>query len=92
MENVAEVTVFGEKNLITGNIVCARVRLVSDESIRNFALRLKHHCRLRLQTFKVPVRVIVDQELQYTERFKKSRKSSANAPALNSSQPEVDNE
>ncbi len=31
IENVAEVTVFGEKNPITGNIVCAKVSLLENE-------------------------------------------------------------
>ena len=72
MENVAEVTVFGERNPITGNIVCARVRLAHDEPVKDFSLRLKQHCRQRVQTYKVPVRVEVDQERQYTERLKKA--------------------
>lgn len=77
MENVAEVTVYGEKNAITGNIVCARVRLVEDEPARDFTNRLKRHCRERLQNYKVPVRVVLQDKAQYSERFKKTRKDDA---------------
>ena len=37
--NVREVTVYGEKNPITGNIVCAKVSLSNDEDQKAFALR-----------------------------------------------------
>ncbi|UCD56658.1 MAG: AMP-binding protein, partial [Candidatus Hydrogenedentota bacterium] len=73
MENVREVTVYGEKNPITGNIVCALVSLLSKEDHREFAARLKKHCRERLSRYKVPVRVTVDDRSQHSERFKKQR-------------------
>jgi acyl-CoA synthetase (AMP-forming)/AMP-acid ligase II len=73
MNNVAEVTVFGEKNPITGNIVCARVRLKSEEDTKLFTSRLKKYCRERLQQFKVPMKVTVLSDLQYSDRFKKKR-------------------
>ena len=41
MEDVLEVTVYGEKNLITGNIVCAKVRLPTSEEPKEFTSKLK---------------------------------------------------
>lgn len=73
LENVAEVTVFGERNPIMGNIVCARVRLLNDEDSKAFTIRLKKHCKLKLQSFKVPVKVMVDSDEQFGERYKKKR-------------------
>jgi len=75
MENVAEATVYGEKNAITGNIVCARVRLVHDEGLREFTRRLRSYCRTRLQAHKIPIKVTLVDERQYSERFKKQRKA-----------------
>jgi len=73
IENVADVMVYGEKNPITGNIVCANVRLTSPEDSKAAALRIKKHCRANMPTFKVPVKVnIVDEEM-HGERFKKMR-------------------
>ena len=40
MNNVAEVTVYGEKNLITGNIVCARIRLKNEENQKEFKSKI----------------------------------------------------
>jgi long-chain acyl-CoA synthetase len=73
IDNIAEVTVYGEKNPITGNIVCARVRLRQDEDPRQVVIRVKQYCAERLRRFQVPVKVIVDQTEQYSERFKKKR-------------------
>ena len=73
LDDVAEVTVYGERNAITGNIVCAKVRLKSQEDLKEFAERLKEFCRRKLQPYKVPVKVQVMGEKQYSERFKKMR-------------------
>ena len=75
MPGVAEVTVYSEKNPITGNIVCAKVRLMPEVDIdpKTFANKLKMHCRQRMQAFKVPVKVALQADEQYSARFKKMR-------------------
>jgi long-chain acyl-CoA synthetase len=73
LDNVAEVTVFAEKNPILGNIVCARVRLIKQEEIKLFTNRLKTYCKTRLQNFKIPIKVMLVDEIQITDRFKKKR-------------------
>lgn len=77
MDNVGEVTVYGEKNPITGSIVCARVRLINDEVPKSFASRLKRFCRERLENYKVPVKIETVREAQHSQRFKKVRISNA---------------
>jgi long-chain acyl-CoA synthetase len=72
-DNVAEVTVFAEKNSIIGNIVCAKVRLVREEEKKQFVTRLKIFCKQKLQSFKIPVKIIIDDEQQFNDRFKKKR-------------------
>lgn len=73
IDNIAEVTVYSEKNPITGNIVCAQVRLVHDEDPRQVVARVKRYCAERLPRFQVPVKVTIASEEQYSERFKKKR-------------------
>jgi long-chain acyl-CoA synthetase len=73
MENVAEVTIQGEKNAIMGNIVCAKVRLKEAEDPQAFAVRLKQFCRTRMQAYKVPARILVVEKELHNERFKKGR-------------------
>ena len=77
LDSVAEATVYGEKNPITGNIVCADVTPafdLSDALKKEFIASLKRHCRQQLQNYKVPVKVNIVREKQYTERFKKARR------------------
>jgi long-chain acyl-CoA synthetase len=73
IENVAEVTVYGEKNPITGNIVCAQIRLREPEDPKTATLRIKKACRAALQAFKVPVKIVFVDERMFSERFKKLR-------------------
>jgi len=74
LDNVADVAVVGEKNPITGQIVCADVILKNAEDAREFTARLKAHCRARMQNYKVPVKVrVLDKEL-HGDRFKKMRR------------------
>ena len=71
--SVGEVTVFGEKNSIVGNIVCATVRKADDTPDRDLARSIKRLCASRLQSFKVPVKITFDTETQHSARFKKQR-------------------
>ena len=71
---VAEVVVYGEKNAITGNIVCADVTPGVELDQKDLISLIKQHCRERLQKYKVPVKVRIVTGIQHTERFKKSRR------------------
>lgn len=73
MDNVSEVTVYGEKNAILGNIVCATVRLQKKEDQKAFTAQLKKYCRKRLQKYKVPVKIKIVDESLHNQRFKKIR-------------------
>jgi acyl-coenzyme A synthetase/AMP-(fatty) acid ligase len=75
-QDVAEVTVYGEPNSLTGFIVRARVRRrreLSDEEGQRLALELKRWCRRKLRPYQVPARVQVLSETQHSERFKQVR-------------------
>ncbi len=73
MDNVAEVTIFGEKNSIIGNIVSARVRLRKEEDKKKFILRLKNYCSKKIQNYKIPIKVMIINKEQYSNRYKKVR-------------------
>jgi acyl-coenzyme A synthetase/AMP-(fatty) acid ligase len=73
IDNVADVTVYGEKNPITGNIVCANVRLLEPEDSKTAVLRIKIYCREHMPTFQVPVKVNIVEDEMHGERFKKMR-------------------
>ena len=73
LDAVAEVSVYGERNAILGNAVCARVTPLEGVDANGLAIRVKKHCRERLERFKVPVKVEVVEGSQHGERFKKMR-------------------
>lgn len=77
LATIGEVTVYGERNPITGNIVCARITPsaeFSDDQYKQLITEVKRHCRQRLESYKVPVRVTFTSEVQHTERYKKARR------------------
>ena len=77
LDEIAEVMVYGERNAITGNIVCADVTTASPldgPEEKELIAHVKRHCREKLQKYKVPLRVNIVTAQQHTERFKKSRR------------------
>lgn len=73
LDNVLEVTVFGEKHALMGNVVTAKVILKESENLREFTRRLKLFCKDKMQGFKIPVKVTIEESPLYNERFKKKR-------------------
>ena len=72
-DNVLEVTVYGEKNFLTGNIVCTDITPRGEIDEKDFKKSIKDFCRERLQSYKVPVKINIVTDKQYNERFKKIR-------------------
>jgi long-chain acyl-CoA synthetase len=72
--NVAEVTVTGEQNPITGNTVTARFNLREPEEPAAFRQRVRAFCVDRLAPYKRPTKILIVGETQYSERFKKMRR------------------
>jgi len=79
LDNVQEVVVYGERNNITGNIVCADISLVRPENPGQCMVRIKKACYERLQPWKVPVKINVVDEISLNQRFKKVRRRSVEA-------------
>ena len=75
MSGVDNVTVWGESNAITGQIIRADVRLATSESIHEFRKRMVRFCRDALPIFKIPQKVVLVTETPTTGRLKKQRRS-----------------
>lgn len=71
---INEVTVFGEANAITGNIVVAVVK-PSDLSIYKRKMRklIQSYCQEKLQSYKIPVKVYLNSSEHHNHRYKKIR-------------------
>jgi acyl-coenzyme A synthetase/AMP-(fatty) acid ligase len=74
MAGVVEAAVTGEKNPITGQIVKARVKLTTDETLSEFRKRMRSFCRNKLASYKIPQKVVIASEDMHGQRFKKMRR------------------
>jgi len=73
MENVLEVTVYGEKHVLMGNIVCAKIVLKEEEDTKEFTRKLKSYCKGKIQSFKIPVKLTFENDSLFNDRYKKKR-------------------
>jgi hypothetical protein len=73
MEGVEGVIVSAESNPITGQMVKAKVKLHTGETLSAFRKRMQLFCQDKLPRFKIPQKVIVVTEEMHGERFKKMR-------------------
>jgi acyl-CoA synthetase (AMP-forming)/AMP-acid ligase II len=75
LPEVVDAVVYGESYPITGQIVVAKI-VPRDKNVlddRTLSLKVKRHCRDRMQSYKVPVKIYMVDTLDYGERFKKKR-------------------
>ena len=63
----------GEKNPITGIIVCAKVKIKKSEDEKECINKIKILCNSNLDRFKVPIKINIVKENLYGTRFKKKR-------------------
>ena len=75
MDGIEDATVRGEANPITGHIVVATLKLSRDEDPATLRRRVREHCAARLAPHKVPVRIAVASQDQFSARFKKVRRA-----------------
>jgi len=74
MDGVEDVAVTGQPHPITGQIVFARVKLTSGESLAQFRSRMRQFCQDKLARYAVPQKVELVEESLHGERFKKMRR------------------
>lgn len=77
LQDVLDVTVYGEKNFLLGQIVCADVVLKEGYDEKAFPSKLSHYCRGRLENYKIPVKIKILDRSKMTAQIKKSRRIQA---------------
>ncbi|MAZ07968.1 MAG: AMP-dependent synthetase [Rickettsiales bacterium] len=70
---VEEALVYGEKNPIIGNIVCAKLKLCNVSDPNKTLNDIKTFCLNNIEKFKVPMKLSFSKSSLYSERFKKKR-------------------
>ena len=73
LDNVKDVTVRGQPNPITGEVVTAKITPLVPEEPDALKRRVREFCRTRLERYKMPAVIDVVVEDHYGARFKKSR-------------------
>jgi acyl-CoA synthetase (AMP-forming)/AMP-acid ligase II len=74
MDNIVDVTVFGEAHALLGQIVVAKVVLETPEPPDGLKKRIRAACLADLAGFKAPSRVLISEVPLYTNRQKKVRR------------------
>lgn len=75
LQNIKDVAVYGELHRLVGQIVVAKVQLHQTEPVDKIKQRIRAACLKTLANFKVPVKVVISDEVLYTSRQKKSRRA-----------------
>ena len=79
MPEVAEVSVYGEKNAIMGQIRLRRRFGFGNHVTRGeFHQKLRQFCRLAPSEFQIPVRIKLVENAMHGKRFKKNRRETIN--------------
>lgn len=73
VDSIQDCIVRSEKNAITGQMVCAEVVLKKGFNIKDEKSKIRIHCRQKLDSYKVPSRIIEIDAVLFTNRFKKNR-------------------
>jgi acyl-CoA synthetase (AMP-forming)/AMP-acid ligase II len=73
LDSVLDCIVRPERNAITGQMVCAEIVLKNGFDFKKEKVNIKQHCKLKLDSFKVPVRITEIDAVLFTNRFKKNR-------------------
>ena len=74
MPNVQDVAVFGETHSLLGQIVVAKIVLDQPEEVENVKKRVRQCCLAKLAAFKVPVKVMLTEDVLHSARQKKIRR------------------
>jgi len=75
LDEIADASVFGAANPITGQMVCARIQTAGHHDGKQIRKLIKSHCRSRLQPYKIPSKIEFASAPQHTARFKKLRRA-----------------
>jgi len=73
LDSVQDCIVRSEKNVITGQMVCAEVVLERGFNFKEEKIKIKSHAKKKLDSYKVPSRIIEIDAVLFTDRFKKNR-------------------
>lgn len=73
IDQVIDCTAFSVPNVITGQAVGVRVVTTKGIDVKELKRNIRQFSRAKMESFKVPAKIIFEEDLKHTERFKKER-------------------
>lgn len=73
LDSVQDCVIKPENNAITGQVVCAEVVLKNGYDFKEEKIKIQNFCKLKLEKYKIPVRITQIENVLYSERYKKIR-------------------
>ena len=74
IKEVKDVTIYSEKNLIMGSIICATISCdINSKDLKKFERKIKIFCADKLERYKIPIKYNFKNDIVISKRFKKNR-------------------
>lgn len=73
IDGVIDSRVYGEENFLLGNIVCAEIHCAKNVDLEGLENHIKLSASRKLESFKVPAKIVFTTEAQIGNRLKKKR-------------------
>ncbi len=73
IEEVLDATVYGEKNILMGQIVVADVVMKNRADENEAKMLIRKFCSEKLEKYKVPVKINFIEDISFSDRYKKVR-------------------
>jgi acyl-coenzyme A synthetase/AMP-(fatty) acid ligase len=74
IDNIADASVYSEKNDFLGQIVCANIVVTIEENRKEITRKIKKECLKTLEKYKIPMKIKLVNKIQ-NSRFKRMRSS-----------------
>ena len=71
IKGIIDCSVYGEENIIIGNIVCAKIIITKNSDSKEIKKEIKKICNSKLEKYKVPSKILFDYKIKHSKRFKK---------------------
>jgi acyl-CoA synthetase (AMP-forming)/AMP-acid ligase II len=73
IDNIDSASVYGVPNPLLGYVVGAKVSLSKPEDLKDLKKKIRIYCKVKMESFKVPVHIEIIDSAMVSSRFKKIR-------------------
>jgi acyl-CoA synthetase (AMP-forming)/AMP-acid ligase II len=73
MEDVEDISIYGESNVLMGQVVCAKVK-INHKNKKLFRKKMRVYCKGKIEKYKIPTKIYFTDDKIYNNRFKRIRR------------------